>query len=61
VTVDLEKKQVLGDGFAYSFDIDPFARDCLLGGLDEIGLVERHDTAIASYESRRPAWLPSVK
>jgi len=61
LTVDLEKQQVRGEGFTYSFDIDPFARDCLLGGLDEIGLVERHDTAITSYESRRPAWLPSVK
>ncbi|HSP10017.1 MAG TPA: 3-isopropylmalate dehydratase small subunit [Candidatus Dormibacteraeota bacterium] len=61
VTVDLQAQQVRGEGFAYPFQIDPFARECLLGGLDEIGLVEKHDQDIAAYESRRPAWLPTVK
>jgi 3-isopropylmalate/(R)-2-methylmalate dehydratase small subunit len=61
VTVDLEKTEVRGEGFAYGFSIDPFARECLLGGLDEIGLVERHDSDIASYESQRSAWMPSVR
>jgi len=28
--------------------------------LDEIDLVERHNTAIASYEKHRPVWLPTV-
>jgi 3-isopropylmalate dehydratase small subunit len=32
-----------------------------LGGLDEIGLVERHQSAIAAFEARRDAWLPAVK
>jgi 3-isopropylmalate/(R)-2-methylmalate dehydratase small subunit len=61
ITVDLEKQQVRGDGFAYPFEIDAFARECLLGGLDEIGLVERHGSSITAYESRRDAWLPAVK
>ena len=61
VTIDLEAQQVRGEGFAYSFEIDAFARECLLGGLDEIALVERHQPAIATYEARRPAWMPSVK
>ena len=61
VIVDLEARQVRGDGFAYRFDIEAFARECLLGGLDEIALVERHQTAIAAYEARREAWLPAVK
>jgi 3-isopropylmalate/(R)-2-methylmalate dehydratase small subunit len=51
---------VRGDGFAYGFEIDPFVRDCLLDGLDEIGLVEKHAAAIAGYESRRLGWLPTV-
>jgi 3-isopropylmalate dehydratase small subunit len=33
----------------------------LLGGLDEIGLVELHGSEISAYESRRSAWLPAVK
>jgi 3-isopropylmalate/(R)-2-methylmalate dehydratase small subunit len=61
VTVDLEKQEVRGEGFAYRFEIDAFARDCLLRGLDEIGLVERHTPAITTFEAGRPAWLPAVK
>ncbi|HEV2026919.1 MAG TPA: 3-isopropylmalate dehydratase small subunit [Candidatus Dormibacteraeota bacterium] len=61
VTVDLEKQEVRGEGFAYPFEIDAFARDCLLHGLDEIGLVEQHTPEIATFEAGRPAWLPAVK
>jgi 3-isopropylmalate/(R)-2-methylmalate dehydratase small subunit len=61
VTVDLEKQEVRGEGFSYRFEFDSFARDCLLGGLDEIGLVERHTSDIGAFESRRAAWLPAVK
>jgi len=52
---------VRGDGFSYRFEIDAFARECLLGGLDEIALVERHHKDIAAYEQRRAEWLPAVK
>src|SRR6185437_16754500 len=61
VVVDLEAQQVRGDGFSYRFEIDPFARECLLQGLDEIALVERHAPAITTYEKNRSAWLPTVK
>jgi 3-isopropylmalate/(R)-2-methylmalate dehydratase small subunit len=61
VTVDLEKQEVRGEGFAYPFEIDAFARDCLLHGLDEIGLVERHTADISTFEAGRPAWLPALK
>ena len=61
VTVDLEAQEVRGEGFAYRFEIDPFAREMLLQGLDDISLVEKHEAEIRSYEEGRPAWLPSVK
>jgi 3-isopropylmalate/(R)-2-methylmalate dehydratase small subunit len=61
ITVDLEAQQVRGEGFSYRFELDSFARECLLGGLDEIALVERQAPAIESYETHRPAWLPAVK
>src|SRR5579872_3336913 len=38
VVVDLQARQVRGEGFAYRFEMDPFARDCLRKGLDEVGL-----------------------
>ena len=61
VTVDLEKQEVRCDGLSYRFEIDPFQRDCLLRGLDEIALVERHVSEIGAFESRREEWLPAVK
>ena len=61
VRVDLQSQQVRGEGFSYRFEIDQFARECLLQGLDEIALVERHDKEISAYESQRDAWLPAVK
>ncbi len=41
------------DGSALPFDIDPFRKECLLGGLDEIGLTLRHRDAIRAFESAR--------
>ena len=61
VKVDLVAQRVSGDGFDYRLEIDPFAREMLLGGLDDISLVEKHDSEIAAYEKHRAAWLPAVK
>ena len=60
ITVDLEKQEVRGEGFAYRFEIDQFARDMLLNGTDEITLVERHAVAIGTFEGQRARWLPTV-
>ena len=60
VTVDLvEQRVTLDDGWTTTFEIDPFRRDCLLQGLDDIGLTLQHEDAIAAFEARRPAWLPA--
>src|SRR6184192_2895477 len=61
VVVDLEAQQVRGEGFSYRFDVDPLARELLLKGLDEIALVEHHDTEIATYENTRAVWLPTAR
>jgi 3-isopropylmalate dehydratase small subunit len=53
--------KVRRDGFTYRFAVDPFARECLVGGLDEIGLVERHTADIGAFESHRAEWLPAVR
>jgi 3-isopropylmalate/(R)-2-methylmalate dehydratase small subunit len=59
--IDVRSQEVRGEGFTYHFEIDPFVRHCLLNGLDEIGLVERHSPAIAGYEEQRLDWLPAVR
>lgn len=58
LTVDLEQKKVSdAQDFSADFHIADFQRNCLLEGIDEIGLALKHEGLIASYEQRRPAWL----
>jgi len=64
IMIDLEHQTVttpFQDRF--NFEIDPFRKACLLGGLDEIGLTMARDSAISRFETddkaRRP-WLVPV-
>lgn len=41
------------DGKVLSFDVDPFRKECLLNGWDDIGLTLRHADAIHEFETRR--------
>jgi 3-isopropylmalate/(R)-2-methylmalate dehydratase small subunit len=53
LTVDLENLEVSdGQGLRYSFTVDPFRRECLLKGLDDIGLTLVHENAISAFEDR---------
>jgi len=53
LTVDLERQVVTDDqGLRFPFTIDAFRRDCLLKGLDDIGLTLVHEPLISSYEGR---------
>ncbi|WP_333571221.1 3-isopropylmalate dehydratase small subunit [Sphingomonas sp.] len=52
ITVDLETMTVTTDfQDRFAFELDPFRRDCLMQGLDEIGMTLAQDTAISKYES----------
>ncbi|HEV8600012.1 MAG TPA: 3-isopropylmalate dehydratase small subunit [Gemmatimonadales bacterium] len=54
LTVDLEAQQVSdAAGFAASFAIDPYRRELLLRGLDQIGATLLEEARIAAFESRR--------
>jgi 3-isopropylmalate/(R)-2-methylmalate dehydratase small subunit len=56
ITVDLEARQVRdAAGFSARFDIGDFQRDCLLKGLDDIGLTLHYENEIAAYETARQA------
>jgi len=53
ITTDLENQLVTStDNKAYSFEIDPFAKTCLLNGLDQIGWTQQFEDKIASFESK---------
>jgi 3-isopropylmalate/(R)-2-methylmalate dehydratase small subunit len=56
LAVDLERSVVVSpDGTEDAFAIPAFARDCLLRGLDEIGLTLTHLPEIEAFEARRAA------
>ncbi|HET8655294.1 MAG TPA: 3-isopropylmalate dehydratase small subunit [Longimicrobiaceae bacterium] len=56
VTVDLARqKLVLPDGEEVHFPIDPFAKHCLLNGVDQLGFLLGEADAIATYEASHPA------
>ncbi len=54
VTVDLESCQVRlpGNGGTYDFNVDAFSRYCLMEGVDEMGYLNKQDSAIAAYEAK---------
>ena len=60
ITVDLERLCVECEGLTQAFEIDPFAREALLSGVEEIGLTLQLAEAIRHFEEtdalRRP-WL----
>ena len=63
MTVDLQKQQIQAEGgMSYGFQVDPFRRQCLLNGWDDIGLTLRHENLISQFESRSapPLITPSV-
>ena len=53
LTVDLPAQTVTGpDGSVYRFEIDPAAKERLVKGLDDVGLVMQHIERIEGFEDR---------
>jgi 3-isopropylmalate/(R)-2-methylmalate dehydratase small subunit len=53
ITVNLEAQTLtLPDGTAVYFPIDPFARYCLMNGVDELSFLLSQEEAIAAHEKR---------
>jgi len=53
LTVDLPTQTVSDSlGMKYSFEVDPFRKDCLLRGLDDIGLTLQHESDITTFEKK---------
>ena len=46
------------DGTVFKFDIDPFRKECLLNGWDDIGLTLRHAEEIKAFEAQRRTEQP---
>jgi 3-isopropylmalate/(R)-2-methylmalate dehydratase small subunit len=53
LTVDLESQTLSGDSAVeYHFEVDPFRRDCLMQGLDDIDLTLQYEDRIREYEGK---------
>lgn len=56
LTIDLESQTITDDqGLEVRFDVDPYRRDCLLKGLDDIGVTLQYADAIGAFEEKRAA------
>jgi 3-isopropylmalate/(R)-2-methylmalate dehydratase small subunit len=59
ITIDLETQTVTTPfQDRYRFEIDPFRKSCLLGGLDEVGLTMAREVAIVAHEQKIAVNLP---
>ena len=57
--VDLQQKTVSSPaGLNYSFEIDDFARQCLLGGMDDIGWTLQFEDRIGRFEQKSASQTP---
>jgi 3-isopropylmalate/(R)-2-methylmalate dehydratase small subunit len=61
IAIDLARQTVTApSGHVHRFDIDPFRKQCLLQGVDEIAFTIGHGDAIAAFEERQAgevSWL----
>ena len=54
LTVDLTSRQVTDSfGLELPIDVEDFRRNCLLNGLDDIGLTLKHEDLITKFEATR--------
>jgi 3-isopropylmalate/(R)-2-methylmalate dehydratase small subunit len=61
VRVDLEGQKVTGpDGAEHAFDIDPFRKQCLLAGTDDMGFTLGLKGKIEDFEKSYQSTLPWV-
>jgi len=58
VRVDLENQQVTAGNEIFKFEVDAFRKNCLLKGLDDIGLTLEKKPSIDSFEEKQALQQP---
>ncbi len=56
LTIDLATQTLSFLDRSVTFPIDPFSKNCLLNGVDELGYILSFEKEIAAYEARTPTW-----
>ena len=57
-TRSLDVQATRADGTELPFDIEPFRKECLLNGWDDVGLTLRHADKIREFEDARRTQQP---
>lgn len=60
ITIDLPTQKVIAESFEAEFEIDPYIKNRLLNGLDDIGITLEHGDAIDAFERSRPSYMPAL-
>lgn len=61
LTIDLPQQEIRSqDGMCWAFSVSPFHKDCLLHGLDDIGLTLQHQDKIKEYEKAYLSRFPWI-
>ena len=59
LTIDLEKQEIRRpNGAVIRFDVEPFRRECLLNGLDDIGITLQTESSIDTFEQSQQQSQP---
>ena len=59
LSIDLEKQEIRGpDGGVIAFEIDPFRKQILMNGWDDIALTLRDEASIGAYEEKAKLTKP---
>jgi 3-isopropylmalate/(R)-2-methylmalate dehydratase small subunit len=58
IAVDLEKQLVFAVGKKFSFEIDPFNKECLLKGIDQIGWTLQFAADVETFEKKMATEKP---
>ena len=62
IDIDLPNQVVtLSSGEKIPFEVDPFRKNCLIEGLDDMGLTMKKEAAIAAFEKKRDSEFSFLK
>ncbi len=61
ITIEMDELTVTAPNVRETFKMDDFTRQRIMQGLDDISLTLTHEEDLETFESSRPAHLPSVQ
>tara|TARA_Y100001936_G_scaffold116714_1_gene114208 strand:+ start:215 stop:826 length:612 start_codon:yes stop_codon:yes gene_type:complete len=50
ISINLEDQNIIIHNKVFNFEIDPYRKECLLKGLDDIGITLENENSISNYE-----------